>query len=98
MPASNLIRLGALAAVVGGVLFLVGPVATLFPVEIALLLVPVGMLGFHVLQKHSYGRRGLAGFWLVVVGTLVFVPECSGTRSSSPYSRCCSDMLSSYQK
>ena len=92
--ASNLLRLGGLAAMVGGVLFLafpfVGLVGYLFlylglpdrdyPVlyvlygvssVVAFLLVPVGMVGIHVLQRHSYGREALFGFWLVVVGSLV---------------------------
>jgi hypothetical protein len=97
MSASNLTRLGALAAMVGGVLFLAGSFVLLvghpflyllgFPVRdypvlyvlygvssvVALLLVPVGMVGFHVLQRHSYGREALFGFWLVVVGALVAV-------------------------
>jgi hypothetical protein len=38
---------------------------------VALLLVPVGMVGFHALQRHSYGRKGCVGFSLVVVGSLV---------------------------
>lgn len=37
----------------------------------ALLLAPLGMVGFHVLQRHSYGCKGHAGFWLVVIGSLV---------------------------
>lgn len=97
MSASNLIRLGALAAMVGGVLFLAGSFVFLaghpflyllglpvrdYPVllilygvssVVALLLVPVGMVGFHVLQRHSYGREALFGFWLVVEGSLVMV-------------------------
>lgn len=92
MSASNLIRLGGLAAMVGGMLFLAGPfvflVGHLFLSErdylvlfvlygvssvVGLLLVPVGMLGFHVLQRHSYGGQALIGFWLVVVGSLVVV-------------------------
>jgi hypothetical protein len=39
----------------------------------ALLLVPVGMVGFHALQRHTYGRIGDAFFWLVVVGPLLMV-------------------------
>ena len=39
----------------------------------ALLLVPVGMVGFHALQRHTYGRVGRAFFWLVVVGSLLVV-------------------------
>jgi hypothetical protein len=31
----------------------------------------MGMVGFHALQRHSYGRNGRRGFWLVVVGSLV---------------------------
>src|SRR5215207_1248551 len=41
---------------------------------VAFLLVPVEMVGFHVLQRHSYGREAreaLFGLWLVVVGSLV---------------------------
>lgn len=40
-------------------------------VVVALLLVPVGMAGFHALQKRRYGRLGLAGFWLTVVASLL---------------------------
>lgn len=45
--------------------------ALLFLIVIALVLVPVGMVGFHVLQRQSYGRTGLAGFCLVVIASLV---------------------------
>lgn len=89
MNRTGLIRLGGLAAMVGGVLFLAFPLlgyglagfthpffyrveeVLLFLIVIALLLVPIGMVGFHALQRHSYGRIGLAGFWLVVVASLV---------------------------
>jgi hypothetical protein len=37
---------------------------------VALLLVPLGMLGFHALQKHYYGSIGRAGFWMAVVAPL----------------------------
>lgn len=82
----SLIRLGGLAAMVGGVMFvaptLLGgycPQAYDFlplpPMEVllvvALLLVPVGMVGFHALQRQSYGRIGSVGFWLGVVASLV---------------------------
>ena len=90
---SNLIRLGALAAMVSGLLFLAGPfffnlhflpalsdrdqpvLYVLFGVSLvaALLLVPVGMVGFHALQRHAYGRIGLAFFWLCFVGPLLMV-------------------------
>jgi uncharacterized membrane protein YdcZ (DUF606 family) len=45
--------------------------ALLFFIAVALVLVPVGMVGFHALQRHSYGRVGLAGFWLVVIASLL---------------------------
>lgn len=93
MPAINLIRLGALATMLSGGLFLAGPfffnlhflpslsgrdqpvLYVLFGVSLvgALLLVPVGMAGFHALQRHAYGSTGRALFWLVVVGSLVVV-------------------------
>ncbi len=37
---------------------------------VALLLVVVGMVGFHTLQQANYGRIGRAGFYTVVVATL----------------------------
>jgi hypothetical protein len=45
-------------------------VALMLFVSVALLLVPVGMVGFHHLQRHRYGRVGLVGFWLSVVASL----------------------------
>jgi hypothetical protein len=36
----------------------------------ALLLVPVGMVGFHALQSRSYGRLGRAGYWMALAGPL----------------------------
>ena len=86
MNRTSLIRLGGLAAMVGGLLFvaptLLGgyfPQAYDFlplpPMEVllvvALLLVPVGMVGFLALQTHSQGRIGRVGFWLAVVASLV---------------------------
>ena len=67
MKPSILIRLGGLVTMVGGVLFLAVP----FGGVLALFLMPVGMVGFHALQRQSYGRIGLAGFWLVIVASLV---------------------------
>jgi hypothetical protein len=76
MLVSNLIRLGALATMVSGVLLL----AAIFGgylggvlLVIAVLLVPVGMVGFHLLQRHAYGRMGRAAFWLVVLGSVVML-------------------------
>jgi len=47
----------------------------LFGVSIAaaVLLMPVGMVGFHALQRHTYGRTGGAFVWLVAVGSLLVV-------------------------
>jgi hypothetical protein len=90
MSSSNLIRLGGLATMVGGVLFLARPFIDLagflfvynskagsalltVAVVVALLLVPVGMVGFHTLQRHSYGRIGRTGFWLADAGALMMV-------------------------
>jgi len=83
MSYSTLIRLGGLAAMVGGALFLVGSFVYLVGhaflyylglLAVALLLVSVGMVGFHLMQRHSYvSNVGSAGFWLVVVGALMVV-------------------------
>ena len=41
---------------------------------VALLLVTVGMVGFHAMHRQSYVRSmGRAGFWSVVVGSLMVV-------------------------
>jgi hypothetical protein len=78
----SLIRLGGLAAMVGGALFLVGSFVYLVRhaflyylgfLAVALLLVTVGMVGFHAMQRHSYVRMGSAGFWSVVLGSLMVV-------------------------
>jgi hypothetical protein len=78
----SLIRLGGLAAMVGGALFLVSSFVYLVShaflyylafLGVALLLATVGMVGFHVMQRHSYVSMGRAGFWSVVVGSLVVV-------------------------
>jgi hypothetical protein len=85
MSSSDLIRQGGLAAMLSGgmfiVLFLLGLVSTeplpgsfsyildsvLFIV--ALLLLLVGLAGFHTLQKENYGRIGRAGFYTVIVSS-----------------------------
>ena len=87
MSSSDLIRWGGLASMLAGVtfvvLFLVGlvipeplpgsfsDVLTSIMFIIALLLLLVGLAGFHALQKESYGRIGRAGFYTVIVATLV---------------------------
>jgi len=78
----GLIWLGGLAAIVGGVLFVAAPLldryfpqaTPVFTLEtslvVALLLVPIGLVGFHTLQRRSYGRLGRAGFWMALAGPL----------------------------
>jgi len=82
MKRTILIRLGGLAAMVGGMLLVAAPLgARYFPqamqgfameafLVVALLLVPVGMVGFHAIQSRNYGRIGRAGFWISVAGPL----------------------------
>jgi hypothetical protein len=69
---SSPIRAGGLAAMAGGVLFLAGSFIYLVRkpflyylgfLAVAILLVTVGMVGFHVLQRHGYAGTGSAGFW-----------------------------------
>jgi len=40
---------------------------------VAFALILAGMVGFHVLQRHSYGRKGQAGLWLVLVVSMMMV-------------------------
>jgi hypothetical protein len=40
---------------------------------IAVLLIVVGLVGFHALQKGSYGYLGQGGLWMVVVGSSALV-------------------------
>jgi hypothetical protein len=40
---------------------------------VAVLLMVVGLLGLHTLQKDNYGRIGRGGFWTVVVASLAQV-------------------------
>lgn len=79
MSSSALIRWGGLAAMLGGVVWLVDNLLFLaFPqatwtnavVIVATLLVLVGLVGFHALQGKNYGRIGRAGFWTVVIASL----------------------------
>ena len=89
MAKSDLIRWGGLAAMLAGVAFVVSgllPSLGLANPEdpsdaplldglfvLALLLVVAALFGFHALQKGNYGRIGRAGFYTVVVATLVQV-------------------------
>jgi len=66
---------------VGGVMFVTFPLLGYARVSVpffggmvgGLLLIAVGMVGFHALQRHAYGRKGGAFFWLVVVGSMLVV-------------------------
>jgi hypothetical protein len=79
MSSSILVRWGALAAMVGGILLAAFPLLGYLRVAVpfaggmvgGLLLMAVGMVGFHALQRQRYGRVGVAGFWLVVIASLV---------------------------
>lgn len=80
MSSSDLIQRGGIAAMLSGAAFIVlmlipeGPLGSfserigtvVFIVALVLLL--VGLVGFHTLQKDSYGRIGRAGFYTVIVG------------------------------
>lgn len=80
---SDLIRWGGLAAILAGVAFILDilfhfamPEADWTNVAVytvALVLMVVGLLRLHALQKDSYGRIGRVGFWTVVVVTLAQV-------------------------
>jgi hypothetical protein len=85
MSSSTIVRWGALAAIGGGVMFVVASLLPLsFPQAsevfsvfevfsvVAIVLIPVGMVGFHTLQKGSYGLIGRAGFWTVVIAALAW--------------------------
>ena len=87
MSSSDLIRWGGLAAMLSGAAFIVmGLLGLVFPEGppgsfsdvlgsivflVALLLVLVGLAGFHTLQKGNYGRIGRAGFYTVIAGPAV---------------------------
>jgi len=85
----NLVRWGALAAVLGGVSWIAwGPIRAFgtpsfyanAALNIALLGTLGGLIGLHALQERRYGRVGLAGFYSAFVGTvLVLVVRVNGT-------------------
>jgi hypothetical protein len=82
MSSSDLIRWGGLAALVSGVAWIVYGLLDLIvanpeeisPLDIllivALLLLAVGLAGFHTLQKGNYGRIGRAGLYTAIAGCL----------------------------
>jgi uncharacterized membrane protein YhaH (DUF805 family) len=82
MPSSDLIRWAGLAAMLAGVAFILDILFVLTMPEadwtnavyiVAALLMVVGLLGLHALQKDNYGRIGRGGFWTVVVASLAQV-------------------------
>ena len=83
MSSSDLIRWGGLAAIAGGVVWVVDSGLLLLAIPesavtdvlfvIAAPCTVVGLVGFHALQKDDYGRIGRGGFWTVVVATLALV-------------------------
>ena len=79
MSSSNWIRWGWLAAVAGGVTFMVIdllylalPESDLLTVvtDVAITFILVGLVGLHTLQKGNYGLIGRIGFYMFVVGAL----------------------------
>ena len=84
MPASDLLRWGGLAAMGGGVLFIVysllgvatrkgeesGPLDLLAILGYVLLI--VGLAGFHTLQQRNYGRIGRAGLYTTIAAFLLW--------------------------
>src|ERR687889_727671 len=80
MSSLNLIRGGGLAAMLGGVVWIIytllglagGDLQESNPLDIliiiAWLLQVVGVVGFHTLQKRNYGRIGRGSFYTFIVG------------------------------
>jgi hypothetical protein len=64
--------LGGVVFVVDGLLGLINKDAQYLDAifVVALLLVIMGLVGFHTLQEGNYGRIGRAGFYTVVIATL----------------------------
>jgi hypothetical protein len=88
VSSSELVRWGGLAAMLGGIAYVVNVLLGLLVSEtttsvvhlladsfavIPVLLTLVGMVGFHTLQKANYGGIGRSGFYTVVVGLLAQV-------------------------
>ena len=71
MSSPDLVRWSGLAAILAGV----GSISDILfkvalPDLLAALLMVVGLVGLHALQKDDYGRIGRVGFWIVVAGSL----------------------------
>ncbi|HET7479896.1 MAG TPA: hypothetical protein VFJ72_10335 [Rubrobacteraceae bacterium] len=83
MSSSDLIRWGGLAAMVGGVVWVVDSALPLLATPesgvtdvlfiIAALCTVGGFAGFHALQKDDYRRIERGGFWTLVLATLALV-------------------------
>ncbi|HEX2098066.1 MAG TPA: hypothetical protein VHF46_03310 [Rubrobacteraceae bacterium] len=83
MSPSDLIRWGGLAGMLAGAAFIVlmlipeGPPGSFLYILnslvfiVAVLLILVGLAGFHALQKRNYGRIGRAGFYTVIAAASV---------------------------
>jgi hypothetical protein len=83
MTSSNIIRLGGIAAMVGGVFWVVWSLLGRVSFEaadssfahglllLAALLTLAGLVGLHALQGANYGRIGRAGFYAAAVGLFV---------------------------
>src|SRR5829696_10135015 len=86
MSSSDLVRWGGLATMLSGVAWWLQALLELAGVYegespwltvlfiVALLLLLAGMVGFHALQRGSYGRVGRAGFYAVLAaGALILI-------------------------
>ncbi len=83
MSSPDLIRWGGLAATLAGVVWIANSLLALTVANteedqwlailfiVAVLLTLAGLVGLHTLQKENYGRIGRAGFYLVVISSLV---------------------------
>lgn len=89
---SSLIRWSALAAVLAGLAFAASgllrvalPDALLPEALFAFAFVPMlaGLAGFHALQRDGYGAIGRAGFYTIVVATLIRVLGAAALLSGS---------------
>ena len=87
MPASSIIRWGAMAFILGGVVWIAlnayslsqggtparpGPGFAAFYVA-ALLFSNAGLLGFHALQRDAYGRLGRAALYTVLGSSVLLI-------------------------
>lgn len=92
MAGSNLVRWGALAAMLGGMVGIGAGIAfntsggeragdALLPA--AYLLTAAGLAGFHALQKETYGRIGRGGFYTATIGSLSAVAATTAALAGS---------------